>query len=67
MDYPKGEVVAVSKVEAMEMMLDPNIIVIMAEGYPKSEPVTVTYWRNERGMLPPWLRPAAASPTWVCS
>ena len=59
--YPKPEEVTVSPEEAKRMMEDPSLIVIVAFETPwtGANESVVTYWRKDRGMLPPWINKAA--------
>ena len=63
--FPKAEEVLVSWDEAKSMFKDPSLIVVMAIEHPSSEKFLVSYWKNERGMLPPWIRPSAELPPWA--
>ena len=53
--YSKTQEVCVSASDAINMVNDPNLIVVMAIPDESGGHVTVTYWSKNRGQLPPWI------------
>lgn len=59
--YPIAEEATISVDNLESMKADPSIVVVMAMAVPWSEgkDYRVLYWKNENGILPPWIKIAA--------
>jgi hypothetical protein len=51
--FPQAETVMVSVEDARAMERDEALIAVSVDG--DVPPVRVSYWRKERGIVPPWL------------
>ena len=54
-NYSKAQEVCVSSAEAIGMMNDPALVVVMAIPDADEDNVAVTYWSKNNGQLPPWI------------
>lgn len=53
--YNRATEVSVSASEAISMMNDPSVVVVMAIPDVNEDLVEVTYWSMDDGPLPPWI------------
>lgn len=54
-NYSKPNEVVTSKAEAFAMVEDTSLIVVMAIPTGIEDKVSVTYWRKDDELLPPWI------------
>ncbi|HEX7822538.1 MAG TPA: hypothetical protein VF463_18185 [Sphingobium sp.] len=54
-NYPKATEVVVSASDAINMMNDPRLVVVLATTAKSDGNTEVTYWSKDNGPLPPWI------------
>jgi hypothetical protein len=53
--YNRASEIIVSSSEAITMMNDPSLVVVMSIPRPDEDRVEITYWSKDNGQLPPWI------------
>lgn len=59
--YPMPEEIRVSRSEAIKMLCDPSLIVLAAIPEDSDDVLSVSYWPDSKGQLPPWIVPSKAA------